>query len=286
MLGSSYLLLSGGWAMLKHSEKYWLSIEALSKSLVTVVPFLTNTGIETLFLFSILSSLPEMFWAKWIEMTLGLPHLLHDSVSDRKKALIFLIALLSSNSEQLVARISQIHLKKDSLTSPVSTKSQSVLSIKELTLEKSKSAWACFKIILFPILLTVGLLVLFSFIFTSSPKCPCYSQSEVGWLFCNREELVTTAKSIHEVLPVGLMWVWPSTTCWNEKLRRMVQRWENRKWEWLQKSTLNSPINTKVENHNGSKPARQLLLLLLLLILLLLYSIQQVGIQTRVDSWV
>jgi len=45
--------------------------------------------------------------------------------------------------------------------------------------------------------------------------------------------LVTTAKSIHEVLPVGLMWVWPSTTCWNEKLWRMVQRWENRKWECI-----------------------------------------------------
>jgi len=54
MLGSSYLLESGGWAMLKHSEKYWLSMEAL-KSLVTVVPFVSKAGIETLFLFSILT---------------------------------------------------------------------------------------------------------------------------------------------------------------------------------------------------------------------------------------
>ena len=36
-----YLLESGGLAMLKHSEKYWLSMEALSESLVTVVPFLS-----------------------------------------------------------------------------------------------------------------------------------------------------------------------------------------------------------------------------------------------------
>jgi len=50
--------------------------------------------------------------------------------------------------------------------------------------------------------------------------------------------LVIRAKSIHEVLPVGLMWVWPSTTCWNEKLWRMVQRWENRKRERLQKPML------------------------------------------------
>ena len=98
--------------MLKHPEKYWLSMEVLSKSLVTVVPFLTKAGIETLFLFSILSILPEMFRARWIEMTLGLPRLLHDSVSSRKKPFIFLIALLSSNSEQLVARISQIHEAK------------------------------------------------------------------------------------------------------------------------------------------------------------------------------
>jgi len=44
-------------------------------------------------------------------MTLGLPRL-HDCVSNRKKPFIFLIALLSSNSEQLVARISQIHEAK------------------------------------------------------------------------------------------------------------------------------------------------------------------------------
>jgi len=61
MLGSSYLLEICGWAMLKHPEKYWLSMEVLSKSLVTVVPFLSKAGIETLFLFSILSILPEMF---------------------------------------------------------------------------------------------------------------------------------------------------------------------------------------------------------------------------------
>jgi len=51
MLGSSYLLQGGDWAMLKHSEKYWLSKEALSQSLVTVVPFLTRAGIEMIFLF-------------------------------------------------------------------------------------------------------------------------------------------------------------------------------------------------------------------------------------------
>ena len=54
MLGSSYLLQGGDWAMLKHSKKYWLSMEALSQSLVTAVPFLTEAGMELLFLFSIL----------------------------------------------------------------------------------------------------------------------------------------------------------------------------------------------------------------------------------------
>jgi len=34
--------------MLKHSEEYWLSMEALSKSLVTVVPFLTKAELDGL----------------------------------------------------------------------------------------------------------------------------------------------------------------------------------------------------------------------------------------------
>ena len=67
MLGSSYLLGSGGWAMLKHSEKYWLSMEkywlsmeALSISLVTVVPVLTKAGIDVIFI-QYLNSFPELF---------------------------------------------------------------------------------------------------------------------------------------------------------------------------------------------------------------------------------
>ena len=61
MLGSSYLHESGGWAMLKHLEKYWVSMEALSKSLVTVVPFLTKARIETLLLFIILTVFQNCF---------------------------------------------------------------------------------------------------------------------------------------------------------------------------------------------------------------------------------
>ena len=151
MLGSSYLVESGGWAMLKHSEKYWLSMESLSKSLVTVlVPFLTKAGIETLFLLSILAGFQKCLWASWIEiseeMTLDLPQLLHGSVSHQifswllsSNFLVIHGKVLLLGSEFFGMHISIVsinlvfQLVKDSLTSPVSTKSQSVSSIRDLT---------------------------------------------------------------------------------------------------------------------------------------------------------
>jgi len=147
MLGSSYLVESGDWAMLKHSEKYWLSVEALSKSLVTVVPFLTKAGLETLFLLSILAGFQKCLWASWIEipeeMTLDLPQLLHGSVSHQIFSWLLSSNFLSSSEKFCGMHISIVsinlvfQLVKDSLTSPVSTKSQSVSSIRDLTLEKS-----------------------------------------------------------------------------------------------------------------------------------------------------
>ena len=197
--GSSYLLQGTDWAMLKHSKKYWLSMEALSQSLVTVVPFLTKAGMELLFLFSILPVF-HTDWNSWridpwpsesplwfcffaacsVQKLTGFHFALH-----AKRNHFFSWSLSSNfwssmetsfwkwflwdahlhNFRKLI--VSQLVM--DSLASPVSTKSQSCSVINFIL---AKSAWAYFQIILFPCLLTVGLLVLCHFIFTSSPKCP------------------------------------------------------------------------------------------------------------------
>jgi len=59
------------------------------------------------------------------------------------------------------------------------------------------------------------------------------------------------AKSMREGSPLGLLWVGVWTTCESEKLYKNPFSLEKSGWDGLQKSTLKSPINTKLEKLKG-----------------------------------